>query len=118
MNRTQRGLQLTAAAADDADDDAAAFVEDATTSDHISDNVCSVETQTEITGDLFDSLNSELQNLRTENIQLRSDVERLSSYYDQSAFVDKDDKVLFHTGLPTWQLLLVPLSTPPCEEVT
>lgn len=99
-----------AASSDDHDDAAAAdaaSADEAMTSDDISDNVCSIETQTDITGDLIDSMSIELQNLRTENIQLRSDVERLSSYYDQSAFVDKDEKVLFFTGLPTWQLLLV-----------
>lgn len=34
----------------------------------VSDNVCSVGTQPEMTGDFIDSMTSELQNLRTENI--------------------------------------------------
>ncbi|KAK0155521.1 hypothetical protein N1851_002110 [Merluccius polli] len=53
------------------------------------------------------AMNSELQNLRTENIQLRSDVAHLSTTYDQSAFVDEDEKVLFFTGLPTYQNLVL-----------
>jgi len=38
---------------------------------------------------------------------LSSDVAHVSTSYDQSAFVDKDEKVLFFTGLPTYQILLV-----------
>lgn len=74
---------------------------DSPKSDDVTDNVCSTGSQTEMTGDLIDSMTCELQNLQTENIHLRSDVEHLSSSYDQSAFVGKDEKVLFFTGLST-----------------
>lgn len=60
-----------------------------------------------MTGDFTEAMTSELQSLRTENIHLRSDVAHLSTSYDQSAFVDRDEKVLFFTGLPTYQILLV-----------
>lgn len=60
-----------------------------------------------MTGDFIEAMTSELQSLRTENIHLRSDVAHLSTSYDQSAFVDRDEKVLFFTGLPTYQILLV-----------
>lgn len=60
-----------------------------------------------MTGDAIEAMTTELQSLRTENIQLSSDVAHVSSSYDQSSFVDKDEKVLFFTGLPTYQILLV-----------
>ena len=110
-NRTQQRLREAAADAaagagvaaetDDSETD------DPTTSGYISSNLCSTETQSELTGDLIEAMTSELQNLRTENIQLCSDVAHLSTTYDQSAFVDNDEKVLFFTGLPTYQILLV-----------
>ncbi|KAK0130779.1 hypothetical protein N1851_034553 [Merluccius polli] len=111
-NRTQQRLREAAAAdaavgagvAAETDDPE---TDDPTTSGYISSNLCSTETQSELTGDLIEAMTSELQNLRTENIQLRSDVAHLSTTYDQSAFVDKDEKVLFFTGLPTYQILLV-----------
>lgn len=100
VNRTQQKLKDAAAhpllLMDIPDDD------DSATSDY----VCSVGTQTEMIGDFNDSMTSELQNLRTENIQLHSCVENLSPSYDQSAFEGKDEKVLFFTGLPTYQILL------------
>lgn len=76
--------------------------DDSTTMDCGSDNMCSIGTQTEMTGDFIDSMTSELQNLRTENVKLRSDVAHLSSSCDQSASVGKDEKVLFFTGQPTF----------------
>ncbi|XP_030199426.1 uncharacterized protein LOC115533207 [Gadus morhua] len=110
-NRTQQRLREAAADAaagagvaaetDDSETD------DPTTSGYISSNLCSTETQSELTGDLIEAMTSELQNLRTESIQLCSDVAHLSTTYDQSAFVDNDEKVLFFTGLPTYQILLV-----------
>ncbi|XP_039537962.1 uncharacterized protein LOC120486167 [Pimephales promelas] len=61
----------------------------------VSNNFCCIGTQTELTGDVIEGMTNELQNLRTENIQLSSDVAHVSTSYDQSAFVDKDEKVLF-----------------------
>uniref|UniRef100_A0A8C5CM84 THAP-type domain-containing protein n=1 Tax=Gadus morhua TaxID=8049 RepID=A0A8C5CM84_GADMO len=100
-NRTQQRLREAAADAaagagvaaetDDSETD------DPTTSGYISSNLCSTETQSELTVDLIEAMTSELQNLRTENIQLCSDVAHLST----------DEKVLFFTGLPTNQILLV-----------
>lgn len=81
--------------------------EDTFTSDYMSSPLCSTGTLTDMTGDLIEAMTSELQSLRTENITLRSDVSHLSTSYDQSAFIDKDEKVLFFTGLPTYQILLV-----------
>ena len=43
-------------------------------------------------------------NLRRENSLLKEKLN--ASSLDQSAFADNDDKVLFYTGLPTWQILL------------
>ncbi|KAK0134275.1 hypothetical protein N1851_030155 [Merluccius polli] len=116
-NRTQQRLREAAdadAAAGAADAGAGVAAEtddpetdDPTTSGYIRSNLCSTETQSELTGDLIEAMNSELQNLRTENIQLRSDVAHLSTTYDQSAFVDEDEKVLFFTGLPTYQNLVL-----------
>ena len=70
-----------------------------------SDNVYSIGTQTEMTGDFIDSMIS--GNLYvTENSMLRSDVEHVFDSYDQSAFVGKDEKFFFFTGLPTFEILL------------
>ncbi|KAK0153000.1 hypothetical protein N1851_005335 [Merluccius polli] len=109
-NRTQQRLRegadgAAAAGADAETDDTE--TDDPTTSGYIRSNLCSTETQSELTGDLIEAMNSELQNLRTENIQLRSDVAHLSTTYDQSAFVDEDEKVLFFTGIPTYQNLVL-----------
>lgn len=99
MNRTQQRLKAEAAAAAETDDDP--------TTSYVSDNFCCTGTQTELTGDAIEAMTTKLQSLRTENIQLSSDVAHVSTSYDQSAFVDKDEKVLFFTGLPTYQILLV-----------
>uniref|UniRef100_A0A9J8B0E7 THAP-type domain-containing protein n=1 Tax=Cyprinus carpio carpio TaxID=630221 RepID=A0A9J8B0E7_CYPCA len=99
MNRTQQRLKAEAAAAAETDDDP--------TTSYVSDNFCCTGTQTELTGDAIEAMATKLQSLRTENIQLSSDVAHVSTSYDQSAFVDKDEKVLFFTGLPTYQILLV-----------
>ena len=80
-----RGLLVVAAAA-------ASAADDASTSDY--QQQCVQYRDSNWNYWWFDWFN-ELENLRTENIQLHSDVERLSSYYDQSAFVDKDEN-LFH----------------------
>lgn len=107
MNRTQQRLNAEAAAASGAAAADAAETDDPTTSDYVSDHFCFTGTQTELTGDVIEALTAELQSLRTENIQLSSDVAHLSTSYDQSAFVDKDENVLFFTGLPTYQIMLV-----------
>ncbi|XP_041843948.1 uncharacterized protein LOC121641751 [Melanotaenia boesemani] len=106
MNRTQQRLQVGAAAASDETESAAASA-DPTTSVFVTSHLCSTGTQTELTGYYIEAMNSELQSLRTENIHLRSDAAHLFTTYDQSAFVDKDEKVLFFTGLPTYQILMV-----------
>ncbi|XP_051803284.1 COMM domain-containing protein 2 isoform X2 [Acanthochromis polyacanthus] len=90
-------------AADDVDDQTN---EDASRSYGVSSNLCCIGTQTDLTGDVIEAMTAELQSLRTENIRLSSDVAHLSSTYDRSAFVDNDEKVLFFTGLPTYQILL------------
>ncbi|KAL7392252.1 hypothetical protein ABVT39_022029 [Epinephelus coioides] len=66
---------------------------DSSNSDDVTDNVCSTGTHIEMTGDLIDSMTCELQNLRNKNIHLLSDVEHLSSSYDQSAFVATASRV-------------------------
>ena len=60
----------------------------------------SKETQTSITGDMIDSMQLELQTLRTENLQLRSQVDSTTVKWDQESFKNNDEKVLFFTGLP------------------
>ena len=67
----------------------------------------SKETQTSITGDMIDSMQLELQTLRTENLQLRSQVDSTTVKWDQESFKNNDEKVLFFTGLPNWQLLMI-----------
>jgi hypothetical protein len=62
-----------------------------------------IETQTDITGELIVSMTSELHNLRTENIHLSSKVENTCEKYDQIDFEGKDEKVLYFTGLQTYQ---------------
>ena len=50
------------------------------------------------------ALEMDNNSLRRENSLLK---EKLNdSSLDQSAFADNDDKVLFYTGLPSWQILL------------
>ena len=71
MNQTQQRLEAEVAASSAA---AAAADEDTTTSDNVSDNFCCTGTQTELTGDVIEAMTTELQNLRTENSQLSSDV--------------------------------------------
>jgi len=104
MSRAQQRLKDGAGTATETDDPE---TDDPTTSDYVSSNLCSTGTQTELTADVIEAMTSELQRLTTENIQLRSDVAHLSTSYDQSAFVDKDKNILFFTGLPTYQILLV-----------
>lgn len=80
MNRTQQRLEAEVAAS------SAAAADDTTTSDNVSDNFCCtgmMHNQTELTGDVIEAMTTELQNLRTENIQLSSDVAQLSTSYDQ-----------------------------------
>ena len=64
----------------------------------------------EVSTDLTDSTNHihalemDNNNLRRENSLLKEKLN--ASSLDQSAFADSDDKVLFYTGLPSWQILL------------
>ncbi|XP_076042083.1 uncharacterized protein LOC143025984 [Oratosquilla oratoria] len=62
-------------------------------------------TQTDLTEDVMSSMIEELQNLRTENIELRAKVEARSQKYDEDEFKDNDEKVLYYTGFPTFQIL-------------
>ena len=52
----------------------------------------------------------QIQNLEMDNANLSENStlkEKLNaSSLDQSAFANNDDKVLFYTGLPSWQILL------------
>ncbi|XP_076034153.1 uncharacterized protein LOC143020979 [Oratosquilla oratoria] len=60
---------------------------------------------TDLTEDVMSSMIEELHNLRTENIELRVKVEARSQKYDVDEFKDKDEKVLYNTGFPTFQIL-------------
>ncbi|CAC5396061.1 unnamed protein product [Mytilus coruscus] len=51
-------------------------------------------------------MTSELQTLRSENIKLKFEVEISAHKYSQSSFEGKKDKVLYYTGLPSFQLLI------------
>ena len=64
------------------------------------------ETQTELTEQLISSMTSELQKLRSDNMQLSQQVEESSHKYDKVAFEGRDEKVLYYTGLPTFKILL------------
>ena len=70
-----------------------------------SDDETGTEIQTQVTGDLIDSMTCELQKLRTENIDLNAQIQRVSQKYEQEAFTGKNDKVLYYTGLPTFEIL-------------
>lgn len=48
----------------------------------------------------------ELQKLRTENIDLNAQIQRVSQKYVQEAFTGKYDKVLYYIGLPTFEILM------------
>ena len=45
----------------------------------------------------------ELQQLRTENIDINAQIQRVSQKYEQEAFTGEN--VLYYTGLPTFQIL-------------
>jgi hypothetical protein len=70
-----------------------------------SDDETGTEIQTQVTGDLIDSMTCELQKLRTENIDLNAQIQRVSQKYEQEAFTGKNDKVLYYTVLPTFEIL-------------
>jgi hypothetical protein len=70
-----------------------------------SDDETGTEIQTQVTGDLIDSMTCDLQKLRTENIDLNAQIQRVSQNYEQEAFTGKNDKVLYYTGLPTFEIL-------------
>ncbi|XP_039548095.1 uncharacterized protein LOC120493510 [Pimephales promelas] len=97
INRTQKRLKVEAPAA------AVKTEDDPTTSDYVSDNFCCTGTQTELTGDVIEAMTAELQSRRIENIQFSYNVANVSTSFDQSAFVYKDEKVPFFTGLPTFR---------------
>lgn len=63
-------------------------------------------TQTDLTGELIQSMTIELQNLRTKSIELAFELKNKSNTYDKSDFESKDEKVLYYTGLPTYKILL------------
>ena len=68
------------------------------------------ETQTELTGNSIEVMMKEKNELeikvtclKQENENLR--MELLDFQLTEHAFIDKDDKVLFYTGLPNWKIL-------------
>ena len=62
----------------------------------------SKETQTSITGDMIDSMQLELQTLRSENLQLGSQVYSATVKWDKESFKDNDEKVLFFIISTSW----------------
>ena len=62
--------------------------------------------QTTLTVELLDSMTSDLQNLRTENLELHEQVQKSSYKYEEADFKGKNDKVLYYTGLQSFQILL------------
>ena len=63
-----------------------------------------MSTQTDTTVDELRSLEGEVDYLRKENADLKEKL--LKRELNEDAFRDDDEKVLFYTGLPNWQLLL------------
>ena len=62
-------------------------------------------TQTDIVGDTFTAMESELQALQAENTQLHEQIKSNNNNFDVSSFKDNNEKVLFFTGLQTWHTL-------------
>ena len=62
------------------------------------------EVSTDLSTNHIHALEMDNNNLRRENYLLKEKLN--ASSLDQSAFADNDDKVLFYTGLPSWQILL------------
>ena len=80
-----RDLQVVAAA-DASDDDAAQVM--------MSAAACIIDTQTEMNA-VYCINSRAVSKFQNRNIQLCSDGECLSFYYDRCVFVDKDENVLF-----------------------
>ncbi|KAL1004930.1 hypothetical protein UPYG_G00052330 [Umbra pygmaea] len=64
-----------------------------------------VATQTDIDQPLYLAMAEEIQYLRTENIDLKEQVLRLSNSHKIEEFRGRDDKVKNYTGLPTFEVL-------------
>lgn len=54
----------------------------------------------------IESMTSELQKLRTENIELKAEMDLAANKFDKQYFDGKNDRVLYFTGLQTFHILL------------
>ena len=60
----------------------------------------------DIVGDRLTAMESEMQALQAENIQLQGKIKSNNNNFDVPSFKDNNEKVLFFTGLQTWHTLL------------
>ncbi len=59
------------------------------------DNNYGIEVQTDLTAGLIDAMESELQTLRAENIDLKKQLHTCNNSFDSKAFKGNNEKVLF-----------------------
>ena len=62
-----------------------------------------ISTQTDLTLEQLNSIEVEINHLREEKRKVKKELQEIS--LDKQAFEKNDKKVLFYTGLPSWQLL-------------
>ena len=63
----------------------------------------SCETQTDTNSCDIQALQAEIKSLREDNSKVREQLKEVS--LDENGFRDNNEKVLFYTGLPSWNLL-------------
>lgn len=66
-------------------------------------DVKSCETQTDTSSSDIQALEAEIKSLRVDNSKVREQLKEVS--LDESGFRDNNEKALFYTGLPSWNLL-------------
>lgn len=80
------------------------YVKPEVSSDHASTSTENVKTtQTDMNMKDIKSLEAEVNHLREANLKLKQDIKVVS--LNEDGFRDEDEKVLFYTGLPSWNLL-------------
>nr|XP_033940136.1 DNA repair protein RAD52 homolog isoform X1 [Pseudochaenichthys georgianus]XP_033940137.1 DNA repair protein RAD52 homolog isoform X1 [Pseudochaenichthys georgianus] len=62
-------------------------------------------TQTDLTGEMIDKMSFEINNVTTENVNLKEKL--VKSTISESTFKGDDDRVRFYTGLPTFAILMM-----------
>lgn len=65
-----------------------------------------ISCQTDIDQPLYMAMEEDLQNLRTENIELQEEVLIRSNVHSMEVFKDNDERVKYYTGLPTFSVMM------------